>query len=108
MRDLTFHPIKPIECIVIVCLTHLRDGKFRAFVKGQLELTLPAFVDLVGYLYVDVGPNGEAVRKLQIAPYGPIDAKDRTGLLTNVYGMMVEDANLAKFLDTLSADPLLG
>lgn len=108
LRDLTFHPTNPIECVVIICLSQMKDGKFRAFVKGQLELTLPGFVDVVGYLFVDVGPNGEAVRKLQIAPYGPIDAKDRTGLLTNVYGMMVENANLNTFLETLSTDPLLG
>lgn len=108
LRDLSFHPIKPIDFIGIVALTHMRDGKFRAFVKGQLELTLSGFPDVVGYLYMDIGPAGEAIRKLQIAPYGPVDAKDRTGVLTEKYGFAITDPNITQMLEVLENDPLLG
>lgn len=94
LRDLLFHPTQPLECVVLIALTHLRDGKFRPFVKGQLELSLPGFIDIVGYLYVEVSVEGQLVRKLLVAPLGDFDAKDRTHAVTQTYGAVVEDPNL--------------
>lgn len=108
LRDLAFHPVNPLDAIVITCLTHMRDGKFRAFVKGQLELTLPSFPDVVGYMYVDIGPEGAPLHKMQIAPYGPFDAKDRTSALTARYGLVVSNPRIDEMLQVLAEDPFLG
>ena len=99
LRDLLFHKTNPLECVVLIALSHLRDGKFRPFVKGQLELTLPGFIDVVGYLYVETGADGQLVRRMLVAPLGDIDAKDRTDAITKHFGPTVENPNLAHIVD---------
>ncbi len=101
LRDLTFHAEFPLETVVVTCLSHNRDGKFRPFVKGQLELSLPGFVDVVGYLYVEQAPDGALERKLLIAPVGVFDAKDRTGLLTEKYGHVIVNPNITEILSVI-------
>jgi len=101
LRDLTFHETFPLETVVVICLSHMRDGKFRPFVKGQLELSLPGFVDVVGYLYVEQAPDGTAERKLLIAPFGQIDAKDRTRVLTEKFGSVIVQPNISTMLSTI-------
>jgi hypothetical protein len=103
LRDLTFHPIKPIEAVVMICLSHLRDGETRPFLKGQIELTLPAFVDVVGYLYTDT-QSGAVARRLLIEPANNIIAKDRTGALLEKYGPVVTDANVSEWLEILQEE----
>ncbi len=103
LRDLTFHPTNPLDAVVIVGLTHLRDGKFRASVEGKLELNMPSFVDVVGYLYVEQVPGtNELVRRLLIAPVNGIDAKDRTQTLTERYGIIIENPNITTMLDVIN------
>ena len=101
IRDLVEHPIKPIECVCLITLTHLRDGIFRPFVRGQLELTLPGYVDTVGYMKLEIGPDGNFFRRLQIAPLGGIDAKDRTNVLLPAYGAFIDNPNLSVMVDLI-------
>jgi hypothetical protein len=101
VRDLTFHADKVLEVVLIICLSHMRDGKFRPWVKGQLELSLPGFVDVQGYLYVETSPEGVLERKLLIAPVGTFDAKDRTGILTETYGPVIVNPNLQQMLEVI-------
>jgi hypothetical protein len=103
MRDLLRHPTRPLECVMFIALSHHRDGKYRPFVKGQLELTLPGFIDVVGYLYVEANADGQLVRKLLIAPLGEIDAKDRTNALTVAYGPIIEGPHLETMLQVIDA-----
>ena len=51
-RDLWMHPIRPIPVGVFITTTKVDDkGVFRPHVQGQLALSLPYFVDVVGYIY---------------------------------------------------------
>jgi hypothetical protein len=52
-RDLTEHPIRPLEALVLTSMTILRDGKWRPYVQGALATKMPYFLDVIGYLYVD-------------------------------------------------------
>jgi hypothetical protein len=109
LRDLTFHPSNPLDAVVIVGLTHLRDGKFRASVEGKLELNMPSFVDVVGYLYVEQVPGtADLARRLLIAPINGIDAKDRTATLTETYGIVITEPNITTMLDVINSVPLGG
>jgi len=82
LRDLTFHPTRPLTVVQINCLTTTdKRGILRPFVKGQLQETLPGFVDVVGYLYTEVGPTGALVRRLLVQAAPGYAAKDRTGRL---------------------------
>lgn len=101
LRDLTFHTTKPIEAVLLLCLSHLRDGETRPFLKGQIELNLPAFVDVVGYLYTEV-VDGKVVRRMLIEPANNIIAKDRTGALVESYGSVVQESDFTTWLQILS------
>jgi hypothetical protein len=103
LRDLTFHDKKPVEAVVLICLSHLRDGETRPFLKGQIELTLPAFVDVVGYLYTD-STEGHIQRLMLIEPANNIIAKDRTAALVEKYGSVVPNASFTEWLEILNAE----
>jgi hypothetical protein len=102
-RDLLTHPTRPLECVVLIALTHHRDGKFRPFVKGALELTLPGFIDVVGYIYVEPDVDSVLQRKMLIAPLGEFDAKDRTNAITVAYGPVVTNPDLEQMLQVIDA-----
>lgn len=104
-RDLTRHQSAPVS-VLMLCLSHLRDGETRPFLKGQLELALPAFVDVVGYLYTQVSTTeaGTLDRYMLISPANKIIAKDRTAVLTDKYGMVVQEADFGNWLDLLTEE----
>lgn len=104
-RDLTRHATAPVN-VVFLALAHLRDGETRPFLKGQIELSLPAFVDVVGFLYAEADqtdPN-KTNRRMLITPANKIIAKDRTGALVDRYGAVVQDAQFSEWLDILEAE----
>lgn len=105
LRDLIRHETKPVN-VIMLCLSHLRDGETRPFLKGQIELTLPAFVDVVGYLYTEASQTeGNKIdRKMLIEPVNNIIAKDRTGVLIEEYGPVVPNANFTTWLELLEAE----
>lgn len=107
MRDLTFHKTTPIN-VVMLCLSHLRDGQTRPFLKGALELALPAFVDVVSYLYTttseDPTKSGGLEHYALLSPHNDIIAKDRTAALVERYGAYATDANFSEWLEILEAE----
>lgn len=72
MRDLTVKPGSPIEVVLFIAETVLRDGKWRPSMQGQIYNVLPYWVDICGYLYVDRerdennNPTGNLIRRLLI------------------------------------------
>lgn len=104
-RDLTFHPNKPVS-VVMLCLAHLRDGETRPFLKGAIELTLPAFVDVVGYLYTTSSETeaGKVDRNMLVVPHNKIIAKDRTGALEEEYGAAIRQPNFSDWLEILERE----
>ena len=73
MRDLTLLPKpNPIELVMFIAETELKDGKWRAAMQGQIGRSLPYWVDICGYMYTDQlkdttgAPTGQYQRKLLI------------------------------------------
>ena len=100
-RDLTMHPKKPLESVVIVAMTSVKDDKYRAHVQGQLGVTLPYFVDVVGYMYTKADPEtNEQTRHMLVQPTDRFDAKDRTDRL----GTVIDNPNVEHMLDTVFSD----
>jgi len=95
-RDLTFHPTRPIEVVLFNTTTSEIQGQKRPNVQGQLKLSLPAFVDVVGYMYV-ANVNGEAQRLLMTVPYPGFTAKDRTNRLAEA----IADPNIERMLEDI-------
>lgn len=104
LRDLTVHKTNPVS-VVLLCLSHVRDEQTRPFLKGAIELALPAFVDVVAYLYTttseDPSKSGGIDHYALLSPHNNIIAKDRTAALTEKYGAAAKDANFSEWLDVL-------
>lgn len=103
-RDLTFHPIRPVEVVVITALTMVdKLQSRRPSVQGQLAISLPGFVDVVGYLYLG-HVEGTASRLLLTQPYPGYIAKDRTGKLAET----TINPTIDSMLEDIYAQPVLG
>lgn len=100
-RDLHMHATNPIPVVVLITTTKMdNQGTFRPHVQGQLNLSLPYFVDVVGYLHSGLnGETGQMERKLLVTSIPGFIAKDRTNrlgyevinpnietMLTQIYG----------------------
>lgn len=83
LRDLTEHPTRPIQAVVLTSMTTQRDGKWRPYVQGQLATTMPYFLDVIGYMFVQEIPNedptqpGSKIRRLLVTPHPQFEAGER-------------------------------
>lgn len=90
-RDLAAHQTNPIKMVVFNCLTFAKGDEMhimKPYLQGQISMKLPAYTDVIGYLYVDQDDQESAhqdedgrVRKLLVQPVNGFTAKDRTGTL---------------------------
>ena len=74
-RDLLIHPVKPLWSVTFIAGTHMRDGKWRPLVQGQLQDYLPYYVDVEGYL----NANADGTRDLLIGPHPDYETGERVG-----------------------------
>lgn len=84
LRDLTEHPTKPLTAIVLTAMAEERDGKWRPYVQGQLRTTMPYFIDIVGYYFVQRIPpvdptqqNETVLRRMLTRPHPQFEAGER-------------------------------
>jgi hypothetical protein len=105
IRDLTSHPTNPLEAVVILALTDIKKGKSRPLIQGALGGSLPGYVDLEGYLYVNVDETtGAESRWLLIHPIADKEAGDRTHTLTVEYGAAIESPDVEQMLALLNRE----
>lgn len=108
LRDLTMHPTRPMECIVMTAMTRQIDGKFRPWCQGQLQAVLPYLLDAVGYIYVDHDADalsGESteVRRLLTRPTDEFEAGERVG---GAWPIVIDRPNITKMIaDIFGDDP---
>ena len=107
IRDLTMHPIKPLEAVVIVAMTRQIDGKYVPWCQGQLQTVLPYLLDATAYLYVDNDPNtGQPVRMLLTQPTNEFEAGNRVG---NKWPIVITEPNITSMIDAVfgpESDPI--
>lgn len=102
LRDLTEHPTRPIQAVVLTSMTTQRDGKWRPYVQGQLATTMPYFLDVIGYMFVQDIPNddptqpGYKIRRLLVTPHPQFEAGER---VQGKLGEMVDEPSVHKMLD---------
>lgn len=83
LRDLTEHPVRPLQAVVLTSMTTQRDGKWRPYVQGQLAVTMPYFLDVIGYMFVHELQNEdptlppEKIRRLLVSPHSLFEAGGR-------------------------------
>lgn len=103
IRDLTMHPTKPMECIVLTAMTKKFDDKFRPWCQGQLQSVLPYLMDSVGYIYVDqevdeLSGERREVRRLLTRPTNEFEAGERVG---GAWPPIISDPNLSDMIDMI-------
>lgn len=101
-RDLTLHPTNPISVAMFIAETREKLGRWKPYMQGQMEVSLPYLMDLIGYLYVDsvVNPvdptQAITVRRLWIGPHPQFESGERLqGRLGTTF---VEEPNVEAML----------
>lgn len=96
-RDLTMHPTHPLEAVILIAFTREgAGGKFRPYVQGQLAVTMPYFIDIIGYLYTQPLEDGTVVRRLLVQPHPQFEAGERVG---GKLGAVVDDPNVEQMIE---------
>lgn len=102
LRDLTEHPTKPLQAVILTSMTTQRDGKWRPYVQGQLATTMPYFLDVIGYMFVQEIPSedptqpGKKIRRLLVTPHPQFEAGER---VQGRLGDVVDEPTVPKMLD---------
>jgi hypothetical protein len=76
-RDLCEHPTKPLTAVVLVAMTRERNGKYRPWVQGALEVAMPYYFDVCGFLDVRMDESGNPRRLLICGPSAMHEAGER-------------------------------
>lgn len=79
LRDLTEHPVNPIDNLIITAMTREINGIYKPHVQGQLGVVLPYLLDVIGWLFISPGPDGIEHRMLQTRRTPTIEAGERVG-----------------------------
>jgi len=107
IRDLTMHPTKPMECVVLTAMTRQIDGKFRPWCQGQLQAVLPYLMDSVVYLYVDtaidpITSERTEVRRLLTRATSEFEAGERVG---GVWPIVIDNPNITQMISDIFDSP---
>lgn len=97
-RDLRDHPTKPVQAVVLIAMTKQIDGKFRPFVQGALATSLPFFIDVIGYLFVQTLEDGTQIRRLLVSPNPDYEAGERVG---GRLGLVVDNPNVVTMIEQI-------
>ena len=99
-RDLTLMP-NNVKVAIFLAETREDKGKHGPYMQGQISVSLPYWMDLVGYLYVDAAldENGQPtkkVRKLLVGPHPSFVTGERVqGMVPDI----IEDPNISNIID---------
>lgn len=100
-RDLTTHPVNPLDAVVFIAMMRDSAGEFRPYMQGQISTTMPYYVDCCAYLTYAPLPDGTMTRRLFLTPIeGHRTIGERLG---GCLGPYVDNANLADMLRTVRA-----
>lgn len=103
LRDLTIDPYNSIRVAMFIAETRQTDGKWRPYMQGQIATSLPYWVDICGYLYVDMERDAEGqytipVRKLLAAPHPMYEAGER---VQGLVGPVISNPDIYHILDAV-------
>lgn len=108
MRDLTMHPVQPLEAVVLTAMQRPpgEDGRARPYLQGQLAIQAPYFYDVLGAITTETFPNPDpmqppySVRRMYVERTAKHEAGER---VQGRLGKIVEqdDMNIERMLDTI-------
>lgn len=102
LRDLTLHPTNPMQVVMFIAETRQNNsnGKWVPYMQGQISISLPYWMDILGYLYVDqlLDSNNQPLRKVRrllITPNNQFEAGER---VQGRLGEVVDEPNVTRML----------
>lgn len=101
-RSLRDHPQYPVPVLVLSAEAREFAGKAHPYMQGQISVSMPYWLDLVGYLMIDRALDAQGqptltVRRLQLLPDPRWIAGDNVGGL----GAYMDDPNLTQLYLTI-------
>jgi AAA domain len=96
-RDLTTHPTLPLEVVTMIAMTREQSGKWKPYMQGQIAVTLPYYIDVIGYYYSQPLETGFSLRRLLVSPQSTFEAGDRTGRL----GQVIDEPTIPHMLEMI-------
>lgn len=99
-RDLTTHPVKPLDAVVFIAMAKNVDGVQRPYMQGQIGSTMPYYVDICAYLATIVKDDGGESRRLFIKPSPGFVIGERVG---GCLGPFIDDPSIEGMLGTIRA-----
>ena len=102
-RDLLLIPTNPVEVACFIVGSVDADGTRRPLLQGQLKTTVPYYLDVVGYMFMNPDAQGTLVRSMLIQPAPGYVAKDGTHVLSQTYGSVIQNPSLEAMHDILKA-----
>lgn len=104
-RDLVFDDTNGVDVVLILALTREVNYKWVPAVQGALGVSLPGYVDTVGFLAAaQSAETGEDEWLLLIKPHPQYAAKDRTHTLSAHYGHVITNPDIGAMLDVINQE----
>lgn len=103
-RDLTIDVYNPIRVAVFIAESRVnQQGKTVPYMQGQIATSLPYWMDIVGYLYVDqmLSPDGQSsqeVRRLLVSQHPLYEAGER---VQGLVGPVIDVPNISQILERI-------
>lgn len=104
IRDLTNHPHNPLEVAIFIAEMRMQNGKFRPYMQGQIETSLPYWVDVCGYMYTqmkedDQGQPTIKSKQLLVSDHLPqFIAGER---VQGALGEIVDEPNITRMIEMI-------
>ncbi|MCA1807672.1 MAG: ATP-binding protein, partial [Actinobacteria bacterium] len=103
-RDFTIDPYNPIRVAVFIAETRQDgNGKYIPYMQGQISVSLPYWMDVVAYLYVDQLPSQDGqslipLRRLLVAQHPQFEAGER---VQGLIGPVIDDPDISVMLERI-------
>ncbi|AKJ72599.1 hypothetical protein PP301_gp123 [Gordonia phage GMA2] len=103
MRDLTEHPTKPVQSVVLIAMSvDDQAGKKQPFAQGQSKVMLPYLFDILGAMHVDLWTNDageqQKIHRMLIGPNNIYATGERVG---GRVGSYVDNPTVPGLLDMI-------
>lgn len=100
-RDLTLLADNAVSVVLFIVGSVDADNTRRPLLQGQLKVTVPYYLDVVGYMFIQPQQDGTLVRSLLVQPQPGFVAKDGTGRLP---GPIIQNPNIAQLVQLLQTN----
>lgn len=107
-RDFINDPHNPVRVAVFIAETREnQQGKLIPYMQGQISVSLPYWMDIVGYLYVDQAQSTDPttgqlitvpVRRLLVAQHPQFEAGER---VQGLVGPVIDQPNVSEILEKI-------